>query len=275
MTQSPENPVPGPELEWEDPEEPRQAAPYQEPLDDLQDDPPHTPRSYARMLVRAGAGAISWARGQVVHRSRSWTGMCLMFVRMSFNVGSRYPSAENAWGHTERRHTSWPPPPGVPVWWTNGRFGHVVLSAGNGWCYSTDFLRTGRVDKVRINTITSAWGQHYRGWSEDINGIHVYRSLATAIKPRVNLNNVIRATTNSRNLKQGIRLKKAVADEVGKGSMVMSNGTLGQGFRDQYKLVQQKYLRAAGQRVTGVSADGIPGAGSLGWLARRHGFEVV
>lgn len=126
------------------------------------------------MSLRTGQDAIAWARAESTHRTRNWTGMCLKFTRMCFNVMSKYPSAEQAYYHTKYRHTSWPPPKGVPVWWTNGRFGHVAISTGDGWCYSTDYARTGYVDNVPIASITSNWGQNYRGWSEDINGVRVW-----------------------------------------------------------------------------------------------------
>lgn len=126
-------------------------------------------------MARAGMDAVAWASKQVAEPSRSWEGWCLMFVRSAFGVSAVHPSAEKAWYATERRRgTSTTPPPGVPVWWTNGRHGHVALSAGGGYVYSNDILRRGKIDKVSIAYITRTWGQTYRGWTEDINGVRVY-----------------------------------------------------------------------------------------------------
>ena len=104
------------------------------------------------------------------------TGMCLRFVRTMFGVPAKYRTAAIAWGATKHRHTS-VPPAGVPVWWTGGRrgFGHVAVSAGDGFVISTDCPSRGRVGKVAIKAITQGWGQTYRGWSEDINDVRVFQ----------------------------------------------------------------------------------------------------
>jgi hypothetical protein len=62
------------------------------------------------------------------------------------------------------------------VWWLGGShgFGHVALSDGGGYVWSTDVLRPGKVDRVTAASITHNWGLSYVGWSEDINGERVY-----------------------------------------------------------------------------------------------------
>lgn len=118
--------------------------------------------------------ALAVAAKEHASASRNWTGYCLIFVRTTLGVSSRYPSAENAyWNSRYKMGTSHTAPAGVPIWWTNGRYGHVALSAGDGYCWSTDILRTGKVDKVSIDYITRSWGQTYRGWTRDINGVIV------------------------------------------------------------------------------------------------------
>jgi hypothetical protein len=267
---------PRPEDELEDPCDWEFPCPYQEPAGNVQDDPYSS--SLVRSLLsylRVGSAALNYARLQHVSRRRNWTALCLMFVRECFNAPAGVPSAEAAYNMSKYRHTSWPPPAGVPVYWTNGRFGHVVLSAGDGWCWSTDFARTGYVDKVRINAITNGWGQRYRGWSEDINGVRVYEKPKAVTKPKIDLSSVRYSAKHERSIPQGIRLKRAVAAEVGRGRMNLLTKTLGSGFREQYKLVQRKYIRAGGGTPTSINADGIPGRESLVWLGRRHGFQVV
>lgn len=196
-----------------------------------------------------------------------------MFSRSAFNVAARYPTAESAYFQTQKRHTTWPPPPAVPVWWTNGRSGHVAVSDGGGYCWSTDIKRTGKVDRVPIKSITSAWGQNYRGWSEDINGVTVWW-LPKPKRPVLDASNIARLTKAGKEAPQGIRLKKAVAAEVGRGVMSLKSPKLGRGFRRRYKLVQRKYLASKGVPVTDRGADGVPGFGSLTWLGKRRGFDV-
>jgi len=219
--------------------------------------------------IRTGQSALDYAQQQHLHRSRSWYRDCLYFVRSCFNVPSYYGRAEWAYYGAQYKHTSWPPPPAVPVFWTDGTYGHVVISAGHGYCWSSDFLRNGYIDKVRIASITAAWGQHYRGWAEDINRARVYH----ADWWMLDISNTIHAARNKTAIPKGEDLKTAVAKEVGWGEM-KKNNTLGTGFRAQYRKTQVKYLKATGQVVTNTSADGIPGRGSLSWLGARHGFNV-
>lgn len=223
------------------------------------------------MTIRTGREAVQWAANQHVNPSRSWLGLCLMFTRSAFNVGARYGTAETGWYNTKKRHTSWPPPPGVPVWWTNGRYGHVAVSAGDGYVWSTDWLRPGKVDRAPIRSITSNWGQTYRGWTEDINGVDVY---SPPKLPVVDASNIARATRLHLSPPQGLLLKKAVAREVGQGLMGLKTPKLGRTFRRRYKLVQKKFLESQGVPATDRGADGIPGKGSLTWLGKRQGFNV-
>ena len=138
-------------------------------------------------MARRGMDAVVWAQKQVTQPSKSWYMLCLQFVRLSLGVAAGHPSAEKAfYATTRRRGTTTTPPPGVPVWWTNGKHGHVAISAGGGYVYSNDIVRRGKINKVSISYITRNWGQKYRGWTEDINGVRVYEPppVPTAAKPR-------------------------------------------------------------------------------------------
>lgn len=214
------------------------------------------------MTIRIGQAAVDWARNQHYNPSRDWTRDCLMFVRSSFNVGSRYGSAATAYANTNRRHTSWPPPKGVPVWFNGPTyFDHVALSIGDGTCWTNDYVRRGKIDRVGILTISRGWGAPYRGWSEDINEVRIY----TPPLPIIDISNVVWAAKNSGNAVNGVKLKAALAAEVGRGSMVMTSPRLGVNFRVQYRKLQVKWYG---------SGDGIPGATSLTRLCRAHGLSV-
>lgn len=226
-------------------------------------------------MTRTGTAATNWARAQ-----HSWhpIGMCLVFTRSAFSVPARYGSARLAWTNARRKHRtgSGGIPPGVPVFWLGGShgYGHIALSLGNGLCRSTDWPHAYQVNTARIDDITRRWGQHFQGWTEDLNGITVYKGNAAASGFVIDVSNVQHAARNDGKIVNGTKLKKAVAAEVGKGSMNLATTTLGANFREQYKHVQRAYLRAVGSKPGPGDVDGIPGRGSLEWLGRRHGFSI-
>lgn len=221
--------------------------------------------------IRTGSAAVAWARAR---RSWSPTGMCLVFSRSAFNVGSYYGSAAAAWRSAVHKHYG-TPPPGVPVFWTGGShgYGHVAVSLGGGLVRTTDWPRAHVVSTARISDIHRAWGHTYAGWTEDVNRVRIYQPGGG--RPTVDASKTAYAVHHSSKYSQGKLLKHAVASEVGRGDMTLSSTALGAGFRTQYQLVQRKFLAAHGSKVTKADADGIPGVSSLRWLGSRHGFDVV
>ncbi len=132
-------------------------------------------------MARTVAQALSYAADQHRTEANTWGALCLKFVRRCWGVAALYPSAEKGWlGTRHREGTSSTPPAGAPVWWTNGRYGHVALSAGAGYCWSNDVVAYGRIHKVPIDRITRQWGHRYRGWTRDINGVVVLPESAPA-----------------------------------------------------------------------------------------------
>lgn len=128
-------------------------------------------------MTRSGGQAIRWGRQQIATPTRDFRALCLMFVRMCFNVAARFPSARVAWEQATLKHATTDArsiPAGVPVFWRVGEFWHVALSIGAGKCLSTDVRRPGRVDVVRIDAISAAWNAELLGWTEDLNGVRVY-----------------------------------------------------------------------------------------------------
>lgn len=124
-------------------------------------------------------------------RSRSSTptsapGFCKREVRevLSLAVGRVIPSrsadAAEAWRNARHKHTTDDPasiPRGVPVFWLGGSagHGHVSLSTGNSGHWSTDILRPGWFDRTGIRLVGRKWGLRLVGWTEDFDGVTVYR----------------------------------------------------------------------------------------------------
>lgn len=102
-----------------------------------------------------------------------WRGLCLKRARTLLGIPARYPSAIAAWENApaSRRHEGDPHPPrGVPVFWRGGKYGHIAVSDGDGFCFSTDIKRRGRLDRVPISLIHARWGLTYLGWTSWLNG---------------------------------------------------------------------------------------------------------
>jgi hypothetical protein len=134
-------------------------------------------------MVNTTAEALAWMRRQHENPTQSWSGLCLSDVRQSLGLPGVSPSAEHAWNAAKYKHRvsgGAQCPRGTAVFWTNGGYGHVVLSVGGGMCWTNDFKRQGRIDLAKIDDITARWGQNFQGWTEDVNGYHYYDAPAKA-----------------------------------------------------------------------------------------------
>jgi TP901 family phage tail tape measure protein len=124
---------------------------------------------------KIGQQAISWAVDQI--GAEGWYRLCQKFVRTALGSGGGFSTAEDAWYGAKYRHSISDPskvPPGVPVYWTDGGAGHTALSTGGGNVVSTDYPNSGYVGTGTIAGITSQWGKHLAGWTEDINGKRIW-----------------------------------------------------------------------------------------------------
>ena len=139
------------------------------------------------MAVKTANAAIAYAKGQSSKPSKNWNNLCLQFVRTCFGVAAKHPNAKKAWEATTKKHKTTNAssiPAGVPVWFKTGTVNwHVAISTGNGNCYSTDVGGRGKVGLITINGLCKAWGITLLGWSEDINGVTVYKAPAAPPKP--------------------------------------------------------------------------------------------
>lgn len=98
-------------------------------------------------------------------------GMCLWECQEIYPTNHWYPSAIEQWRNAEHKHTSQKNiPVGAPVYYSGGRYGHIVLYVGDGMVRSTDAGGSGRMATVPIDWFAKAWGYRYEGWSEDLGG---------------------------------------------------------------------------------------------------------
>lgn len=112
------------------------------------------------------------------HAPTPGTGWCLMMVRLCYGIGPGAATAAQAWVQARERHATTSAsriPRGYPVFWLGGSTGagHVAVSAGDGFCWSTDIKRPGRFDRVPIAQVHDQWGLQLVGWAEDLNGTTV------------------------------------------------------------------------------------------------------
>lgn len=130
---------------------------------------------------RSALGHLHEAPALLMHHQAA--GYCLENARYEFNIPAKYRTAWLSWqgaGGSAGANTHTNPanaPADVPVFWSGGHdgAGHVAISAGGGYCYTTDWNGQSAVwTKVKISDIAKRWGLHYLGWSETLNGVRVH-----------------------------------------------------------------------------------------------------
>lgn len=207
--------------------------------------------------------AIAYAKAERDRTSRDWAGWCLMFVRLALGIPKLRPDAITAWSYASKRHTTGVPPRGVPVFWAIGDHGHVALSDGGGYCWSTDIRRRGKVDRVQIAEVARAWGARYLGWTEDVNGVKV--QLTPIAAPAVMSLSAMKHAATHATAKPGT---EQMIQRI-RGTLRVLGCDDPAGFRASFRKWQLKI----GDR--GAAADGIPGPKQATALARRAGYRLV
>jgi hypothetical protein len=223
-------------------------------------------------MVNTVEEAVDFAQKEQHKRSEDWHRMCFRFTRKACGVGpSGVPndSAKKAFERTKTRHGKGVPPRGAPVFWGGNEFGHAALSDGDGYVYSTDFLRVGQIDRVAITAITKRWNLKYLGWTEDINGVNVNFERPKN-RPLMSLSAMQFAATHP-TVRPGteaqIRLIKATLRVLG----------CGDDRSDAFRQMYQRFQLSLGFKGTlpGQAADGVPGMASARRLAGRAGYVLV
>jgi|SRR5262245_29468470 len=215
------------------------------------------------MAVREGEAALLNASRWV---GKSYPpGFCLRWVRERYGIDARYGSAAVAWRYAKDRRTSQPPPRGFPVFYLGGPggFGHVAISAGGGWIYTTDLPTPGRVGRVSWIEPARQWGHTYAGWTYDLNGVSVWCRT-------VDLTNLrYAAKGHPMHARYGTW---GVQWQLYRRGLLPLRGVSGWWGRSTTKAY------AAWQRQIGVDeyeADGVPGMASLRRLGQYPSFLIV
>ena len=106
-------------------------------------------------------------------------GLCLVFVRETFSIGPKYPTASEAWQASTRKHIDAEfPDAWVPVWFSldDEPAGHVALREPDGTIWSSSHpSATEPVHHESLMDIENYYrGRlHYLGWTEDIEDVAV------------------------------------------------------------------------------------------------------
>jgi hypothetical protein len=131
-------------------------------------------RAHTRVIDRVAILRASRAVGA----RGVWRHLCLGFVRTRFGLPKVESSAIEAWRLAQHKHRyDRHPPAGVPVFWSGGSrgHGHVAVSLGHGMIVSTDIPYTGHVARTYLSAPGRRWGLRYLGWTEDLEGVRIYR----------------------------------------------------------------------------------------------------
>lgn len=127
--------------------------------------------------MRTPVEAVRAAQAERAHPTHDLTAMCLHFVRADcYQAPYAGPDATACWYGSSIRHVGEQDPPiGSPVLWGGGSHGHghIAVYAGSGYIYSTDAVRRGKVDLVRLTSITRSWGLPYFGAVGDLGGVTI------------------------------------------------------------------------------------------------------
>lgn len=232
-------------------------------------------------MTRTPEQAVAWAHNQHDINSHAWHNLCLAFTHDCYDVGSKYPSAIAAWNGAAKKHTvsaGSQVPRGVPVFWSGNTYGHVAISAGSGYCWSSDIYTYGGVDLARIDYISSAWNKNLLGWTEDINGVTVWKPVAPSTGLTVSLADVQAAAKADPSRAQGagtvgamkdvLRVERCLARE-GILDWSLVDGAYGSSTKAAYTTWQHRC------GYTGSAANGIPGMTSLTKLCDQYGYKVT
>lgn len=117
-------------------------------------------------------------------------GMCLVYVRETFGLGPKYPTASDAWKASLHKHKNarFPADVWVPIWFTvsDDVGGHVALRQPDGSVWSASSpTETQPVHHTSIEDLQTYHGGRltYLGWTDDIEGVEILQATDKVKKP--------------------------------------------------------------------------------------------
>ncbi len=134
--------------------------------------------------MRSVERTIAICRAEIAHTPGRWHDECLGFSRWAAGAPLLDQAAIDSWNQARYKHRRGTPPRGSFVFFQGGEptrrhphgCGHIGISDGDGYFFSTDFGEDGwhgdgRVRRIHISAIARHDGLlHYLGWTEDLNG---------------------------------------------------------------------------------------------------------
>lgn len=127
---------------------------------------------------RTGAEAVALGHQWIADEVFLGVGYCLRTVRSLYGVPALYPDAETAWEEADRKHevAMSAVPDFTPVWWTNGRYGHVAIKLPRMRALTTDYVRSGYLGVAPLASLGPWCGGRFRGWTNDVNRVDVWEA---------------------------------------------------------------------------------------------------
>jgi hypothetical protein len=122
-------------------------------------------------LDRTVSEVMAFARDEINHPDRDYSGLCQSFCRTAYDVDAWAASAVAAWNRIPRQHKHiggkpGQAPRGALLYFSGGKYGHVMIAAGiksHDKAISNDYMRQGRIDYCPRDL--PRWGLTYLGWS--------------------------------------------------------------------------------------------------------------
>jgi hypothetical protein len=117
--------------------------------------------------------AVNWANSQI--GKNDYDHYCERFFENAYGKTGNYASARDYYNSAAKSNTLQTgtiPPAGAAVFFRgNPQFGHIALSAGNGYVISSGI--GGKVEKVKISDMGKLWGAEgaYTGWADPVGGL--------------------------------------------------------------------------------------------------------
>lgn len=114
--------------------------------------------------------ALAWMQQQSTNPTQSWYRRCLSDVAQSYGWGysgtaTAYLAGVDAKNAGVLSTDTSNIPRGAVMYWSNGGAGHVAVYDGEGYIWSNDVLRRGKIDRVPWDFPTKNWGQTFMGWA--------------------------------------------------------------------------------------------------------------